>query len=204
MFWKSTTILRFSAFPLSPRFSPARTWLFERMAGEPTTVSSGWVEKLGQPTVCDNGRRVPGIHLHNPRMTRLMAAALQFSHEINGFRTSDLVPYMQRRFGLSPVECTAARVRYDLHKLRAKGWVKKLDQSSRYVLTPTGVVQGTAIVKLKECIDGTVAHPIALPQVSGRQTLLQKCFRKIRSAFARLLNTIGLKGKKGEEEAARK
>jgi hypothetical protein len=164
-----------------------------------TTVSVGWVEKLGQPTVCANGRRVAGIHLHNPRLTRLMAAVLQFGHVIDGFRTADLVPYLQRRFGLSPDECTAARIRYDLYKLRAKGWVKKLDHSSRYVLTPTGVVQGTAMVKLMDCLNGTVAQSIALPPVSGRQTLLQKYYRRVRSAFRQLLNVIGLRSCKEEQ-----
>ena len=43
-----------------------------------TTVSARFVEKLGQPTVRENGRRVPGLKLHDPRLYQGLAAVLQF------------------------------------------------------------------------------------------------------------------------------
>jgi hypothetical protein len=165
-----------------------------------TTVSAGWVEKLGQPTVCaTDGRRVPGIHLHNQRLTWLLAAVFQFTHVIDGFGMCDLVPYVQRRFGLSPDEYTAVQARYDLRKFRAKGWVNKLEHRNRYVLTPKGIVQGTAILKLKECLNGTVAQPIEdPPKINVPQSQLQKAFRRVRAALGKLLETIGLKSRKGD------
>ena len=68
---------------------------------------------------------------------------------ITGFRNRELRSYVYRRFGLSPDDYTAAQLRYDLLKLQAKGWIRKLDGTTRYVLTPKGMVQGTAIIKLK-------------------------------------------------------
>ena len=44
-----------------------------------TTVSADFVEKLGQPTVPEQGQRMPGIHLHNLRLTLVLAAVLQFA-----------------------------------------------------------------------------------------------------------------------------
>jgi hypothetical protein len=149
-----------------------------------TTVAAGFLEKLGQPTVPAQGQRVPGLRLDSQRLTWILAAVLQFAHIITGFRNRELRTYLQNRFGLSPDEYTAAQLRYDLLKLRAKGWVSKLDRSTRYVLTPKGMTQGTAILKLKECLNGTVAHPlIDPPDVDSPQTPLQKEYRKVRSAL---------------------
>jgi len=158
-----------------------------------TTVAAGFVEKLGQPTVPEQGPRVPGIHLHSPRLTWVLAAVLQFAHVITGFRNRDLRTYLQGRFGLSPDDYTAAQLRYDLLKLRAKGWVRKLDRSTCYVLTPRGMIQGTTVLKLKECLNGTAAVPLGdPPRVGSPQTPLQKEFRKVRSALNQLLKTQGL------------
>src|SRR5262245_66585246 len=97
-----------------------------------TTVSTRFVEKLGQPTVRENGRRVPGLKLHDLRLYRGLAAVLQFAHVITGFRSRELRNYIQSRFGLSPDDYTAAQLRYDLMKLRAKGLIRKLDGMTRY------------------------------------------------------------------------
>lgn len=158
-----------------------------------TTVASGFVEQLGQPTVPAKGQRVAGIRLDSQRLTWVMAAVLQFAHVITGFRSRELRTYLQNRFGLSPDEYTAAQLRYDLLKLRAKSWISKLDGSTRYVLTPKGMSQGTAIHKLKECLNGTIAEPLAEPpKVGSPQTPLQKEFRNVRKALLELLQAQGL------------
>ena len=158
-----------------------------------TTISARFVEKLGQPTVRENGQRVPGLHLHNPRLYFALAAVLQFSHVITGFRTPELRTYLQNRFGLSPDEYTAAQLRYDLLKLRAKGWIRKLEGTARYVLTPQGVTQGTALAKLNECLNGTLGHHLSRSShVNSPQTELQKHYRQVRRSLHQLLDELGL------------
>ena len=158
-----------------------------------TTVAADFVEELGQPTVPEVGQRVPGVHLHNPRLIMVLSAVLQFAHILKGFRNRDIQTYVHRRFGLSPDDYTASQVRYDLLKLRAKGFVRKLDGTTRYVLTPKGMVQSTAIAKLKECLNGTVGEPVEdSPDVGSPQTPLQKSFRQVRRALQQLLEEIGL------------
>jgi hypothetical protein len=77
--------------------------------------------------------------------------------------------------------------------LRAKGWVSKLDRSISYVLTPKGMTQGTAILKLKECLNATAAYPVGdPPAVDSPQTPLQKEYRKVRCALDQLLKAQGL------------
>ncbi len=158
-----------------------------------TTVAADFVEKLGQPTVPAQGQRVPGIHLHNLRLTWVLAAVLQFAHIITGFRNRELRSYVHRRFGLSPDDYTAAQLRYDLLKLQAKGLLRKLEGTTRYVLTPQGMAQGTAIIKLKECLNGTIGEPLdEPPEVGSPQPPLQKEFRQVRRALKELLQTAGL------------
>ena len=158
-----------------------------------TTIARRFVEKLGQPTVRENGQRVPGLNLHNPRLYLVLAAVLQFSHVITGFRNHELRSYLQRRFGLSPDEYTAAQLRYDLLKLRGKGWIRKLDGKTQYVLTPKGITQGTAIAKLNECLNGTLGCPLSREvKVSSPQTEIQKCYRKVRSSLEKLLESFGI------------
>jgi hypothetical protein len=108
---------------------------------------------------------------------------------------------VHRRFGLSPDEYTAAQLRYDLSKLRAKGLIRKLPGQQCYVLTPKGLTEGTAIAKLKECLNGTVGtavlgprgtEPGELPDETGPPVPLQENFQRVRAALQDLLDAIGL------------
>ena len=91
------------------------------------------------------------------------------------------------------LEYTAAQLRYDLLKLRAKGWIKKLDRKTQYVLTPQGVTQATALAKLNECLNGMLGNPhLGRETVSSPQPELQKHYRKVRSSLDKLLVALGL------------
>jgi hypothetical protein len=79
-------------------------------------------------------------------------------------------------------------------KLRAKGLIRKLDGMTRYVITPKGMVQGTAIIKLTECLNGTLGESDTDSlKVASPQTELQKGYRRVRSALKQLLNHVGLR-----------
>jgi hypothetical protein len=158
-----------------------------------TTIGSRYLEKLGQPTVRENGQRVPGLNVHHPRLYLVLAAVFQFAHLIHGFRNRDLRLYLQRRFGLSPDKYTAAQLRYDLLKLQAKGWIRKLEGKTLYVLTPKGMIQVTALVKLNQCLNGALGGPPSpLPDVSPPQSELQKAYRRVRKELQNVLDTLGI------------
>ena len=158
-----------------------------------TTICRRYLEKLGQPTVRENGQRVPGLNVHNPRLYLVLAAVFQFAHVIAGFRNAELRHYLQRRFGLSPDEYTAAQLRYDLVKLQAKGWIRKLNGKTLYVLTPKGMIQVTALVKLNQCLNGTLGGlPLTIPHVSSPQSELQKAYRRVRKELQNVLDTLGI------------
>jgi hypothetical protein len=92
------------------------------------------------------------------------------------------------------LDYTAAQLRYDLMKLSGKGLIRRLDGMTRYVITPKGMVQGTAIIKLTECLNGTIGESeSSSPKVASPQTELQKGYRRVRSALEQLLEHVGLR-----------
>jgi hypothetical protein len=96
-------------------------------------------------------------------------------------QTTIFIRYLQRRFGLSPDENTAAQLRYDLMKLQAKGWFRKLEGKTLYVLTQKGMTQMTALVKFNQCLNGALGGPPSpIPDVSSPQSQLQKAYRGVR------------------------
>ena len=65
---------------------------------------------------------------------------------------------------------------------------------TRYVITPKGMVQGTAIMKLAEWLNGTIGDAqSSSPKVASPQTELQKGYRRVRSALQQLLEHVGLR-----------
>jgi hypothetical protein len=80
-----------------------------------------------------------------------------------------------------------------LLKLRGKGWIRKLAGKTRYVLTPQGMTQGTAIAKFNECLNGTLCQPSTpQPQVASPQSDLQKHHRQVRRSIEQLLEAVGM------------
>jgi len=56
------------------------------------------------------------------------------------------------------------------------------------------MVQGTAIMKLTECLNGTIGDAqSSSPKVASPQTELQKGYRRVRSALQQLLEHVGLR-----------
>jgi hypothetical protein len=55
------------------------------------------------------------------------------------------------------------------------------------------MTQGTAVHKLRECLNGEIGEPMAEPpKVGSPQTPLQKEFRNVRKALMDLLEAQGL------------
>ncbi len=57
-----------------------------------TFVDRGQLRKLAEPTVLDNGKRIPGLKLDHPRQLALMHALVRFANIATGetFQTADL------------------------------------------------------------------------------------------------------------------
>ena len=101
-------------------------------------ISMESVERLTQPTVDSDGRRAPGLNLGDPRVMALFAALTLFLHLPNGFRNRDLRTHVADLLGEQKAPYTAARMSYDLRRVRLKGVIAKVPGTTRYFLTHYG------------------------------------------------------------------
>jgi hypothetical protein len=78
------------------------------------------LRQLAQPTLLANGKRIPGIN----RQLALMHALVRFSHIAaqNTFTTPEIYSDTCKALEVSPQQYNLASLRYDLSKLRPKGW----------------------------------------------------------------------------------
>jgi hypothetical protein len=131
-------------------------------------------------------QRVRGVNWIEPR--DLQQATEEFVRHVEAFAQQNKIPLLTARPGESHVDQAASY----LDAVRGKGLIRKLDRSTRYVLTPEGMVQGTALAKLNECLNGTLGQPVEDEKVRSPQTDLQKCYRQVRKALRRTLDAAGL------------
>jgi len=84
------------------------------------------LQKLGPPTLLANGKRVPGLKLDQPRLISLMHALVRFSHIAarDSFSTTEIHADTAESLGRTTDDYTLASLRYDLSKLRAKGFIR--------------------------------------------------------------------------------
>ena len=163
-------------------------------------IDRGQLHNLSQPTVLSNGKRVPGLKLDQPRLLSLMHALVRFSHiaALDSFSTKEIHPHTAESLGLTTDDYTLASLRYDLSKLRAKGFVERLDKSRRYRLTPDGYRICVVYLKLFEKLYAPLTSGILKPFKHDRRvaddktTPLDKLYRKVVRALDQLVDAVGL------------
>ena len=100
------------------------------------------------------GKRIPGLKIDHPRTLAVMHALVRFAPIAAGgaFTTLDLHGPASKALGASIDKYSLASLRYDLSKLRAKGFVEKAPRSRRYRLAPRGYSIWVLLLKLFERI----------------------------------------------------
>jgi hypothetical protein len=92
-----------------------------------------------------------------------------------------------------------ACLRYDLSKLRAKGFVHRLDKSRRYRLTPAGYRVCVVFLKLFEKLYAPLTSGIFKPikhdqrLADSKTTPLDKLYLRVVHALDQLVEQVGLK-----------
>ncbi|MGH3569448.1 MAG: hypothetical protein ACRDRH_26205 [Pseudonocardia sp.] len=94
---------------------------------------------MHQPIITDDGARIAGLRVGDPRAQGLLHALLVFRLLPNGFRNPDLRALLAELLGHPPTDITAGQVSYDLRRLRAHGLIERIPVSHRYRITDTGL-----------------------------------------------------------------
>jgi len=165
-----------------------------------TFLNRGEMERLSQPTLLDNGKRIPGLKTNHPRQLALMHALVRFSHLAGGgiFTTTQLLPHVVETLACTISPYNIGSLRYDLSKLRAKGLVEKLPHSRRYRLTRDGYRLCVIYLKLFERFYAPLAAAIVQPFHADvnlpieKISPLDKLYMSVTKALDQLADHVGL------------
>lgn len=91
--------------------------------------------RVTRPSTTEDGQHAPGLRFGDPRVMALLGALVGFVHLIAGFTNRQLVELVGV---LLNTTYTSRQATYDLRRLRRKGLIRRLSNSHRYELTPTG------------------------------------------------------------------
>jgi len=163
-----------------------------------THVDRGQLEKLRQPTISPSGRRTPGLRWDDPRLLALFQALTCFVHLVGKgfFRTAALLGNVQR--ALDRPHYTLSQLRYDLGKLRAKGFVQRVPQTQLYQLTSEGYRVAILCCKLYHRLYAPLLQGIHDPFADdnlvpySRQSKLDRLYAAVDRALSLLTQTIGI------------
>jgi DNA-binding transcriptional ArsR family regulator len=164
-------------------------------------VDRGQLQKLSEPTLLANGKRIPGLKLDHPRQLALMQALVRFSHIAAGtmFTTAGVHADTAEALGWNLTDYQLGSLRYDLSKLRAKGLVEKIPHSRRYRLTADGYRICVIYLKLFQRLYAPLASGILDPFQNDQQlaetrtSRLDKLYRAVVKALDHLVDAVGLK-----------
>jgi hypothetical protein len=145
-------------------------------------MSAESVEKVVQPTVTEDGQRAPGLKFGDPRVMALFLALTLFTNLVNGFRNRDLRSSVADLLETDSCYYNAAKMTYDLRRLRLKGMIARPPGTNKYFLTPHGWKVARLFSRLearvfRPALTAFNKSPAALP--SGLRDALDKVDRQI-------------------------
>jgi hypothetical protein len=161
-------------------------------------VDRGQLEQLRQPSVSATGRRVPGLHLDDPRLLAVLQAILCLAYLVGKgcFRTKDLL--VDVRKALQKPDYTLSQLRYDLSKLRCKGLVVRRAGTQSYEVSSEGYRIGIYYLKLYQKMYAPLTAAIRDPVpadnlvLNHRQTKLDRLYVAVDKALHKLATYLGM------------
>ena len=152
----------------------------QRLGHQPAAAGS----RTGEPQLWSLGRQHPksgatdpdrrrsestGAEVFgDPRVMALWVALSLFTHLIQGFRNRDQRRYVADLLGDDRGSYTAAKMTYDLRRLRLKGLIYRPPRAHRYLLTPHAWKMARLMTRLearvfRPALAAFEKHPAALP-----------------------------------------
>jgi hypothetical protein len=161
-------------------------------------VDRGQFQQLRQPSISASGRRLPGLHIDDPRLVAVLQAILCFAYLAGTgcFRTKDLLVDVQK--ALDNPHYTLSQLRYDLSKLRGKGLLARLPQTQRYRLSPEGYRIGILYLKLYQRLYAPLTAAIRDPKAADNEVLthhrtkLDRLYGAVDQALQKLADHLGM------------
>jgi hypothetical protein len=163
-------------------------------------VDRGQLAQLRAPTQ-SGSRRTPGLKLDDARLLALMEALVQFAPlAVDGmFRSKDLHARAAQALGKTTESYKLSQLRYDLSKLRAKGFVQKVEGTQRYRLTDEGYRVCLLFLKVHQRFLAPLTSATQEPSTTdaqlpeARRSKLDRLYVQLDRALQALSAEVGLK-----------
>lgn len=110
----------------------------QRLSHDPITGADVLHATCG-PVIHDDGTRIAGLQLTDPRAQALLHILLIFRLQPGGFLNRDLRELLAQALGRPPGTITPGQATYDLRRLREHGLIKRIPRTHRYQVTDTGL-----------------------------------------------------------------
>ncbi|MBL6961922.1 MAG: hypothetical protein ISR59_12520 [Anaerolineales bacterium] len=157
-------------------------------------LPDGILDELSQPGYVGKAR-LAGIDLSNIRMRAVMESVISLAASPKGFTVSVLAVKVREILGWSDETYKPRHASYDLRKLRAKNWVRKIGKSRRYEIAPEGLKIMTALLVLREKIIKPVLSGAGKPKRGPKpknQSPLDIQYRVLQTAMLTLFGIVGI------------
>ena len=163
-----------------------------------STIDRGQLQELRQPSVSASGRRVPGLHLDDPRLMAVLQAITCFAYLAakGTFRTQNVITDVRK--ALDQSDYKLSQLRYDLSKLRGKGLLVRPPGTHRYALTSEGYQIAILYLKLYHRVYAPVTAAIRDPiradneVLTNRRSKLDRLYVSVDQALDRLAHHLGM------------
>ena len=110
----------------------------QRLSHDPITGAEV-LHATCDPIVRDDGARIPGLRLTDPRAQALLHILLVFRLHPAGFTSRDLRALLGELLSQPPGTITPGQATYDLRRLREHGLIERIPRTHRYQVTDTGL-----------------------------------------------------------------
>ena len=157
-------------------------------------IDAGGLDELSLPSTM-GARRVSGIDINKSRIRAVMAALIALAPRSRGFVISDLSAKVCEIIGCDATVYRARQAAYDLTKFRAKGLIRKVQGTRRYVAPADGLRKITAVLVLRDkvlkpLLAGVSKHRTG-PKPKNRAAL-DEHYETIQIQMQRLFHLIGI------------
>jgi len=123
----------------------------QRLSHDPITGAEA-LHAACDPVIHDNGTRIAGLRLTDPRAQALLHILLIFRLHPGGFLSKDLRALLADYLGRLPGTITASQATYDLRRLREHGLIRKIPGTRRYQVTAAGLSNAMFLTRVHDRI----------------------------------------------------
>ena len=157
-------------------------------------ISDETLEQLPAPSQVGK-TIVGGIDFNKSRMRRVAEAVLSLAASPTGFTASQLAERVRSLSQQTPAEYHARQAAYDVKKLRAKQFVRRIPKRQRYEATPAGLKAMTALIVLREKVIKPLlaaAQAQRKPRKPRNPTPLDVHYESLRVAMRGVFQELGV------------